>query len=123
MSTFSKILLVVVLSVWILGLFSPSTTVIDNPEPARFSVEKTERGDKIPTVTTKNTVTQYLLAVANENGIKRDLFIRTAFCESGFNVWAFNPLDIDGKEKFSIWQYDRDTFAERLRRYNLEGDI
>ena len=115
MSTFSKILLVVVLSVWILGLFSPSHTSIEPVEAAP---------PVVPVITyDKTSVENYITSVAIEYDINPYLFTSVASCESGFVVSAFNPYDTDGKEKHGIWQYDSDTWSWAQNYTQLYGDI
>ena len=70
--------------------------------------------------------TPYTFAIENKPEINKTYLgelYDLALCESSLNPLAYNPKDTDGKEKFGLFQFDKDTFNWALKRYGLEGDI
>lgn len=56
------------------------------------------------------SVRQIILAEATFYSIPPEKMIRVAKCESTFNPKAYNPKDVDGRPKYGLYQFDRDTF-------------
>lgn len=46
-----------------------------------------------------------------------------AVCESGISESAVNPLDVDGKQKYGVFQYDVDTWSDFTTQMGYDGDI
>jgi len=61
-----------------------------------------------------------------KNIITEPVLILLGKCEApdgkgGINLNAYNPKDIDNKEKFGPFQFDKDTFYGAAEKFNLEN--
>jgi hypothetical protein len=57
------------------------------------------------------SVRQIIIKEATSYTIPPEKMLSIAKCESTYNPKAFNPKDVDGRPKYGLFQFDKDTFA------------
>lgn len=85
-------------------ILTPLSSLSENPSPAR--------------------VRDAIVWLVNNNGGDEkmmDDMLSIAFCESSFNVKAYNPKDSDGTPSIGLYQFKERTFYYFAEKYKIQN--